>query len=334
MKLEEVIAIARHFISDVDVKITAEESGEYNRAYLLSASSGEYALRTKMKPINIDPADIAYEVEFMEKLAGAQSIIHIPKTIKTTSGELLFEDAVGYYNMQTRVPGGQHVKKWYQSDLLTTKDMEELFSMLAQLHNVYRTIEMTNKKRSPTVFELFAGYRVLLESALPVGPFQTLLAEQSSFLKEKLRIVEDALRGLGYESHKRYPVHYDMSACNVLWEQGKIVSLIDFDWVQESTLEFDFARCVMETCGSYTEAGSVNNLLNVEKLHVALDAYNTHAVEPFKNIELMEQVIDAGSLFLTFWGIRTFLEVGDKERYFMSFFQAGLDRLKTPIQLA
>jgi Ser/Thr protein kinase RdoA (MazF antagonist) len=253
MNLIDIKRITANFLSDSDIQVISTESGEYNEAYLLSASSGEYALRTKKKPVHIIPADIQYEVEFMEKLSAAQSFVHIPKTIPTASGDLLFEDADGYYNMQTRVPDGQHVKKWYESHLLSIEDIKELFSTLARLHNVYREFEMTHTKYSPTVFELFAGYRALLDESLPEGPFNTMLAAQRSFLLGKIQTVEDGLRRLHYESCKRYPVHYDMSACNVLWERGKIVSLIDFDWVQESTLEFDFARCVMETAGGYRE---------------------------------------------------------------------------------
>src|SRR3989338_61119 len=332
MNTDEVRRIASNFLTDSDVEVVGTESGEYNKAYLLSASSGEYALRTKKKPLATIPGDIAYEVEFMEKLAAAQSIVHIPTTIRTFSGEVLFEDVDAYYNLQTRVPGGQHVKKWYGSHHLSMADIKELFSTLSQLHNVYRGFEMKGKKNSPTVFELFAGYRTMLDVKLPSGPFKDALEARRSFLLEKLRSVEEGLRKYNYESTKRYPVHYDMSACNVLWEEGRIVSLIDFDWVQESTLEFDFARCIMETAGGYKEAGSLNNLLDAEKVRIAFDSYNAMSESPFETPRLLEYIIDAGSLFLTFWSIRTYLEVKDKESYFLSFFRAGLDRLEYPVQ--
>ena len=328
MDTNNIKRIISNFLSDSDVQVEGEASGEYNKVYLLETSSGKYALRVKRKPLSIDAQALAYEMEFIERLGSAQNKIHVPHTIRTKSGEYLFVDKDAYYNLQTLVPGAKRIDKWYESGSLAVSDVAELFSTLALLHRACRGVKMTHTKYSPTVYELFAGYRMMLEKGLPDGPFNNMLKAERTFLEDKLHGVEKRLNELGYGECASYPVHYDTSACNVLWDAGQIISLIDFDWVQKATFEFDFARSVMLTCGGYTQSGNSTNTLDPVKVRTALSSYNASSEEPLEQMEMTRSLIDASSLFLTFWAVRTFIEEGNREPYFLSFFQSGLDRLR------
>jgi len=331
MNTSDIQRIVANFIPDSDIKLIGTESGEYNKAYLFSTEREKYALRVKKKPVTIIYADVAYEVEFMENLASAQKRIHIPTTIKTVSGDLLFENETAYYNLQTLVPGGRRIDKWYGSHTLSLDDIKEIFSALAVLHNVSRGFHLTNSKKSPTVFEYLIDYRKLLQNKLPPTAFSEVVNKNRRFLEEKLDALEHTLHKLHYENCKKYPTHYDTSAMNVLWEGGKVVSLIDFDWAQDSTLEFDFCHSAMHSCGSYIAGGADNNLFDEEKVKVALESYNKEAKVPFENRELIAALLDASSFFLAFWGLQTFLVEKNRESYYVGFFQSGLDRLKNPI---
>ncbi len=322
----------RNFIPDTDPRIIGVESGEYNKAYLLTTGGHEYALRIKKKPVQINMSDVAYEIEFMEKLANAQNFIQIPKTIRTTSGDILYEDSEAYYNLQTRVAGGTRIEKWYRSHELSIEDVREIFSKLALLHNASRSIRMASTKNSPTVLDYISDYRVVLKTGLPEGEFNSVLAKNRELLENGLDALELSLHQYDYEKLRRYPTHYDTSAMNVLWKNGKIVSLIDFDWAQDSTFEFDFCHSVMHSCGGYIVGGNTDNLFNVPKVRTAFESYNSAAEAPFGNRRLIEALLDASSFFLAFWGLKTFLEEKNKESYYMSFFQAGVDRLKAPVQ--
>ena len=327
--------VIKNFVTDADdIEMLGIERGEYNKAYLVSIGSDKYALRIKKKPVRLIPLDTEYEAEFMEKLENTQTTIHIPKTMRTIAGNLLYEDADAYYNLQTLVPGGRRIEKWYRSHELGLEDIQEIFSKLALLHNACRTIHMSATKKSPTVLEYISDYRSMLRGGLPAGEFNDALAEQHDFLESNLNVLEHSLRELEYEKCKKYPTHYDTSAMNVLWERGRIASLIDFDWAQDSTLEFDFCHSAMHSCGGYTVGGSSDNLFDENKVRAAFESYNRVANAPFENRKLIAALLDASSFFLAFWGVKTFMDEKSKESYYLGFFRAGVDRLKSPVQFA
>ena len=221
--------VFRNFLDDADVHVIGNARGEYNSVVLLKSSSGKYVLRKKQKPVQIDLSAVAYEMEFMDRLRESQSVLHVPRNIPPKNGALLFEDTDAFYNLQTRVPGINRFKAWYDTTALTFDDIGEIFSSLAVVHDASRFFQMTNKKigRTEGAFMREFGEK-LRDQTIPDGPFKNCFSQHREFLLDHIRSLQKILHEVGYNEREIYPAHYDLNVCNMLWLGGKVSSIVDF----------------------------------------------------------------------------------------------------------
>ena len=323
--------IVENFWPATDLEIVGRHAGEINQVILFSSGGEEFALRIKKKPFPEN--NLIFEKEFLDALGALELPVAVPKIFMTIPGEPFFEGGEHFYSLMTRVPGDPRFEKWYESHLFSLEDVRQGFEILGKLHNNYRKIYIEDKKKSLSVLELLNQFeRRFARADLPAGEFRETLEKEKEFLQDKIRKIREILKDCNYEKLPIFPVHYDINYTNVLWSGEKIVSLIDFDWAQFSTLEFDFSQMAKLTCGSFKIA-SGDNLLDEEKLRVALEAYNEKADVLFKDEKLLVTLLDCSSLFLTHWALDTFSQEKTKEEYYLSFFQTGIGRLKQKITL-
>ncbi len=327
----EIDKIIRNFLPEAKPEIVSWHQGEINRVVIFSDAGKEFALRIKKKPF--PESSLIFEKDFLDSLNNFVLSVEVSKIFPTVSGDYFFEDDEHFYSLMSRVPGAQRFEKWYESHLFTLEDVKQGFSILGLLHNSCRQIEIEDRKKSPSVLELLDQFeKRFAQTDSMVGVFHEAVVRERGFLLEKIGQIRDELKLANYEKLSLFPVHYDINYTNVLWSGEKIVSLIDFDWAQFSTLEFDFAQMCKLTCGSF-KISSGDNLLDEEKLRVALEAYNEKADVPLKDEKLLVTLLDCSSLFLAHWASDTFSQEKTKEKYYLSFFQAGLDRLRQEIKL-
>jgi len=331
MSEDAIRAVVNEFVSSEGFTFEGIERGEGNEVYLLSTVDGAYALRSKKKPVTFDQAGVAYEVEFANVLAAAQLPVHVPRNIETKAGMLLFENDQAFFNLQTRVPGAQRFEAWYTTDTLTPDDIDQMFTALAYLHNASAQNPLANKKESPTVFDLLAKFGKRLEEVVPfAGPFGESLEQNRVLLSEKIKTVGEVLDHLNYAGLSTYPVHYDLNIKNVLWEDTRVTSVIDFDWAQESTFYFDFCRTAMLTCGNFG-FGTGETTFNRERLDRALSAYAVVSRAPLGDPALFAPLLDMSTLFFVDWALKRFVRDQADEERFHTIFKAGVSRLRAQL---
>jgi Ser/Thr protein kinase RdoA (MazF antagonist) len=200
--------------------------------------------------------------------------------------------------------------------------------LLAQLHNVYRKINIPDFKNSPDEFSLLDRFRknLINTDQIPEGRFKQIIVDNRSVILDKMQEINEKLMEKEYKNFPRYPTHYDLNFTNVLWKDDEIVSILDFDWAQYSTLEFDFCQACKLTGGLFSINGHSNEFLG-ERLKLALQTYNKHAEVPFEDPKILVLLLDISSLFLLNWSIEFFKDDPKKEDYFIHFFQTGFDRI-------
>lgn len=330
MKMKtQINKIVRKYLPKADPQIISTHEGEINQVVLFSDGGKEFALRMKKKPFPKE--SLLFEKEFLDVLNLANLPVTVPEILSDKSGGFFVEDEDNFYSLMSRVPGRQRFEKWYESHLFSEEDVRQGFSLLRSLHNVYRKIGMEDRKKSLGVLELLDKFEERFNGYEIVGDMiAAMTGKEKEFLNHKIEQVRKDLEHADYGERPLFPVHYDINYTNVLWEGGKIVSLIDFDWAQFSTLEFDFAQMCKLTCGSFAIAGN-SNLFDKKKLEIAIEAYNEKSDAKFMDEKLLKALLDASSLFLAHWALDTFSRERAKEEYYASFFQAGIDRLHQEI---
>jgi Ser/Thr protein kinase RdoA (MazF antagonist) len=321
--------IIREFLPKAELKIVSTHEGEINRVVLFSDGGKEFALRIKKK--SFPEENLLFEKEFLGALGASDLPVATPEIIADISGKPFFEDGENIYSLMSRVPGRQRFEKWYESHLFSAEDVRQGFHLLGSLHNACRKIRIEDRKKSLSVFDLLDQFEKRFnEPNISEGALHKNIPEENKFLSQKITQIRKDLEGSAYKDLPIFPVHYDINYTNVFWEDGKIVSLIDFDWAQFSTSEFDFAQMCKLTCGSFVIAGS-SNLFDENRLKIAIEAYNEKSVIKLQDNNLLRALLDVSSLFLAHWALDTFSREQADEEYYASFFQAGIDRLHQPI---
>jgi Ser/Thr protein kinase RdoA (MazF antagonist) len=323
--------IIREFLPKAEPKIISTHEGEINRVVLFSDSGKEFALRIKKKPFSEE--SLIFEKEFLDDLSVISLPVTVPDIFPDKSGSFFVEDEDNFYSLMSRVPGRQRFEKWYESHLFSAEDVRQGFHLLGSLHNAYREIHIEDRKKSPSVFRLLDQFEKRFnEPDIAEGVLHRKILEENKFLSQKITQIRKDLEDSGYKDLPIFSVHYDINYTNVFWEDEKIVSLIDFDWAQFSTLEFDFAQMCKLTCGSFAIVGN-SNLFDESRLKMAIEAYNERSEIKLQDNNLLRTLLDVSSLFLAHWALDTFSREQADEEYYAYFFQAGIDRLHQEISL-
>jgi Ser/Thr protein kinase RdoA (MazF antagonist) len=257
----------------------------------------------------------------------------VPEIFADKLGEPFAEDEDNIYTLMSRVPGQQRFNAWYESQLFTEADIKQGFQILGELHNAYQKINITDRKNEPNVLELLDRFEIKFGETEIVGNLMAeLIQKEKKYITFRIKQIRKNLEAESYKQLPLFPTHHDINYTNVLWEGEKIVSLIDFDWARFSTLEFDFAQMCKLTCGSFSMTGN-SNLFDKKRLETALAAYNERSNYKIENKKLLANLLDVSSLFLAYWAVDTYSKERTKEEYYLSFFQAGIDRLHQEIIL-
>jgi Ser/Thr protein kinase RdoA (MazF antagonist) len=321
--------VIKKFLPGAEPKLLSVHKGELNRVLIFNDSKLEYALRIKKKPFPL--ANLVFEKDFLDALNKEDLPITIPKIFPGEFGLPYIEDLENFYTLMSRVPGEQRFKAWYESHLFSDEDVRQGFELLGSLHNIYRRIKIEDRKASPSVYDLLDTFeRRFGEPQLPEGQFIKFVRAENEFIKKSIERVRKGLDDSNYKDIPLFPVHYDLNYTNVLWGSNKIVSLLDFDWAQFSTLEFDFAQTCKLVCGSFSITGS-SNLYNNGRMKIAMMAYNKKSNVKIHGGDSLHALLDAGSLFLAHWALDTYAREKINEKYYFSFFLDGLSRLHQKI---
>lgn len=165
-----------------------------------------------------------FELDYLDYLRQGGFPYQIPSAIPTKNGELFVNVRGRYCWLYTFIEG-------VATRRFSEKCLAQLARTMATYHLMIEKSHLTNgKPRS----DLFNRTPVLRE----IGDFRAEILRgnranraDAGFVKES-KILERILRGLDesqYSNLKRYPIHGEINPENLVWKNGSLVGLLDFE---------------------------------------------------------------------------------------------------------
>ncbi|OLE90399.1 MAG: hypothetical protein AUF79_10440 [Crenarchaeota archaeon 13_1_20CM_2_51_8] len=196
--------------------------GEVNHNFFIRTSKGKYVLRQAAH--HRTSAELEFELSYLNYLRDANFPYRIPAAIPTTNGELFIALQGRFYWLYEFLEGTF-------VETLNKSRLTQLARMMATYHLLIEKSHLNNGKPHS---DLFNRTPVLKE----IGDYRAEILRRNranradaAFVKES-KILEPMLRGLDespYSNMKRYPIHGDINPQNLIWKNGVLVGLLDFE---------------------------------------------------------------------------------------------------------
>ena len=151
----------------------------------------------------------------------------------------------------------------------------------------------------------------------------TNTAEQTEiafYLKENFRLIaaeiRDVSRAFNILNLSHFPevvIHRDFHPGNLLYKNGAVTGMFDFDWASLDIRAFDVGMALMYFCSEWEK--NENGAIHQDKIDIFVKSYqdtqfknSENAIGPLNEIELntLQLMIRGANLFLLYWGIIDF----------------------------
>src|SRR5438132_2783544 len=175
------------------------------------------------------PRDLEFELDYLDYLKDAGFPYRIPSAIATRKGSL-FETVQGHYYWLYKFLEGIVVERFNQSRLAQLAQMIARYHILIERSNLHNGKQVSDPYGRTATLKEIEEYRneILRENK----PNRT----EKRFLEESARLTP-ILRGLDDDPQSNlglYPIHRDLISENLIWKQGKLAGVIDFEHVSQT----------------------------------------------------------------------------------------------------
>ena len=197
-----------------------------NRNFILKTPEGKYVLRQVAHTHHRASRDLEFELGYLDYLKHAGFPYQIPAAIPTTKGGL-FVVVQGYYYWLYEFLEGSVVEK------LDKPRLAQLARMMAQYHSLIEKSNLHNGKPASDLFNTSATLKEIEEYRTEILRKNEINPNERTFLDEcaKMTLI---LRDFDTDPHQKlglYPIHRDLISENLIWKQGKLAGVIDFEHV-------------------------------------------------------------------------------------------------------
>ena len=256
-----------------------KNAGIVNHNWIIKTSFKKYVLRktSQFKKEN----DIKFELKYLSYLKDKKIRYQIPTPIKTKNGNLLIKTGEGNFWLYEFIPGKQ-------VDNYNEDKLKKVTRMLVTYHQILKKSDLDNRsKLSPmnkaNVLEELKKFRksTFLKKSKDVK--DKLLLKQSSILLPILKGIDT----INYAKLKKYPIHRDLNADNILWNKNNLTGIIDFDNVSNTKepLLKDIAIILQFLCVDK------NYRLIVSKARIVINEYTKYLPLPKEEISLIPDIL-------------------------------------------
>ena len=272
--------------------------GEVNHNFVIGTSKGKYVLRQAAH--HRTSAELEFELAYLDYLSRSNFPYKIPLAIPTTNGEL-FVAVQGRFYWLYEFLEGTFVERLNKSRLT------QLARMMATYHLLIEKSHLNNGKPHS---DLFNRTPVLKE----IGDYQAEILHRNranrddvTFVKES-KILERILRGLDespYSNLRWYPIHGDINPQNLIWKNGMLVGLLDFENV--STTNGPTIRDISQCYNTAFRDAKVKHRLNLNLVKQFLLYYKQYHPMSNKEVRLIPNLMIAGFIedfVYAFWMLR------------------------------
>jgi Ser/Thr protein kinase RdoA (MazF antagonist) len=209
----------------------ANNRGKNNQVYQINTTQGSFIAHILNPSTNVGyprtTEDLAYVFSFQD--AAEMSGVPLPQRYQTLSGQDYAQfELLGnpYYLSLQQFVAGRSLSRFNRSQWL------EIAATMGQLHNAVKGLSLSvPPSRSWSIdgyieqYELSKPVPALLLSAIEEGQyFNNYFEEFDKVLREARRHVSAELNSL-----TKYPIHGDINGNNLLFQQNRLVAVLDFD---------------------------------------------------------------------------------------------------------
>jgi Ser/Thr protein kinase RdoA (MazF antagonist) len=274
--------------------------GVVNRNFIVGTSQARYVLRQVSHAHHKSPRDLKFELSYLDYLKQSNFQYSIPSAIPTKNGSS-FVTVQGHYYWLYRFLEGKVVERLDQPGLA------QLAQMMARYHALIEESNLYNGKPASGLYNAAPTLNEIEDNRLEILGKNKASLHEKMFLEEAARLTP-ILHGLEDSSHSNlgsYPIHRDLIPENLVWKQGKLVSVIDFEHVSQSNdpVVKDIAVSMQYCC---------RNRKNKQQLDIGpakrfLQSYRKHHSLSDEEIRLIPDLITVGfveDFIYAFWMLR------------------------------
>ena len=224
----------------------------------------------------------------------------VPSAIPARNGSL-FVTVQDHYYWLYKFFEGRVVERLNRSHLA------QLAQMMTRYHALIEKSNLHNGKPASDLYNRSATLREIEEYRKKIVRKTKANPKENAFLAEFARLTP-ILRGFDDDprsSIELYPIHSDLISENLLWKQGKLAGVIDFEHVSETNdpIVKDLAVTMQYCCRD----NKVKNRLDIDSASRFLQAYREYHPLSNKEVVLIPDLITAGfaeDFVFAFWMIR------------------------------
>jgi len=271
-----------------------------NRNFILRTPQGKFVLRQVSQTHHKTLHDLEFELEYLDYLKRAGFPYSIPSAIATTKGSL-FETVHGHYYWLYKFLKGFVVGK------LDEPHLAQLAEMMAAYHLLIERSNLNNGKPASDSYDRAATLKEIEDYRAQILQESKVNHQERIFLEESARLVP-ILRGFGDMPHqdvRLYPIHRDLISENLIWKQGKLAGVIDFEHVSESN--HPIIKDVAVTMQYCCRDSKVMHQMNIDSARQFLLSYTESHPLSDGEIALIPDLMTAGFLedfVYAFWMVR------------------------------
>ncbi len=271
-----------------------------NHNFIIGSTEGKYVLRQVSHVHHKSSRDLEFELSYLVYLKQSNFPYRVPSAIPTRNGSLFVIVQEHYYWLYKFLEG-RVVER------LNRSHPAQLAQMMARYHTLIEKSNLHNGKPASDLYNRAATLREIEEYWKEILRKTKVNRKENVFLVESARLTR-ILRGLDdgpRSSIELYPIHRDLISENLLWKQGKLAGVIDFEHVSETNdpIVKDLAVTMQYCCRD----NKVKNRLDMDSVSRFLQAYREYHPLSDNEVVLIPDLITAGfaeDFVFAFWMIR------------------------------
>ncbi|HUC38754.1 MAG TPA: phosphotransferase [Candidatus Acidoferrum sp.] len=248
-----------------NVKSKKIDVGLMNQNWLVTEGKNKYILR---KVVAANERNVRFELKYLTTLKRGGLRYSIPVPMKTVKGDYLVKEKGSLFWMYEYIDG-THV---YNFDFIK---LREISKMLAEYHNILiknKKFFMLKSNRNDPYQPSKVG--VLVKRTLTeLNKKRNHNTNESTFIRYARMVLPIADYIAKHKERKLeyYYLYNDISKTNLIWKNGKLNGLIDFDFVHYGNLLIkDLAIVIQRLC----HYNSKKYVLDLSKVRVVIETYS------------------------------------------------------------
>ncbi|XYI03552.1 phosphotransferase [Sorangium sp. So ce1128] len=247
--------------------------GAVNQNWVVQTTHAKIVLRCVA--VERAPEDLSFEHAFIEYLAGVPVPYELPVPLKTRCGATFLSWSGRLFWAYRYIAGDTHV--------FDDESPLQIARAMANLHDAASRADIGLGKPTSTPFQL-DWLIAEMEASRHPSDERWLDDPRFTYYRDRIDAVVDMVsrqNGDGYDELQRFPIHGDWSWDNVVFREGRIHGLLDFDNARLDTAIRDLTCYIQGDCirapGSY--------ILDVETARPVIAEYRRH--RPLSRQELL-----------------------------------------------